>query len=61
MSWFGSGACIAPALREWIASQLRDEAAVMKERRKHNEEKVLARTNQLKPNPKAGGAPPKEA
>lgn len=41
---FGRGrALIAPELQEWIASRLRDEAAVLKEKRKGREERQLAR------------------
>ena len=40
--------CICPLRSEWIAKQLQKESAVMKERRKAGEERVLAR-------PKKGG------
>ena len=40
--------CICPLLSEWIAKELQKESAVMKERRKAGEERVLAR-------PKKGG------
>jgi len=33
--------CVCPALREWIASELQKEAAVLKERRKAREERRL--------------------
>ena len=35
--------CVAPALSEWIATQLQKEASVAKERRKAREERALAR------------------
>ena len=35
--------CMAPSLREWISSEMRDEAAIMKERRKAREERLLLR------------------
>ena len=43
-----SGLCISPALAEWVAQEMRGEAAVMKERRKAREERALAK-------PKGGG------
>jgi len=36
-----SGICVCPALTEWLAEQLRAEAAVAKERRKAREERAL--------------------
>ena len=38
-----TGLCICPALSEWIAGEMRGEAAVMKERRKAREERALAK------------------
>ena len=35
--------CVCPALSEWIAEEMRKEAAVMKERRKAREERNLAK------------------
>ena len=35
-------ALVAPELKEWVAERLQKEAAVLKERRKAREEKVLA-------------------
>ena len=37
-----SGLCICPALSEWIATELRGESAILKERRKAWEERTLA-------------------
>ena len=38
-----TGLCICPSLSEWIATEMRGEAAVMKERRKAREERALAK------------------
>ncbi len=35
--------CICPKLSEWVSEELRKESAVMKERRKAREERVLAK------------------
>ena len=35
--------CMSPALRDWVATELRDEAAILKERRKAREERQLNR------------------
>ena len=37
-----SGLCICPALKEYVAEELREESAVLKERRKAREERTLA-------------------
>ena len=34
--------CIAPSLKQWIAGEMQKDAAVLKERRKAREERVLA-------------------
>ena len=39
-------ALVSPKLEEWISSKLRDEAAIMKERRKGREERQLARSSE---------------
>ena len=46
--------CICPALKAWTAGELSKESAVLKERRKAREEKVLANPRR-KANPPAGG------
>ena len=38
-----SNVCMNPRLRKWISEQLKIDAAVMKERRKAREERVLVR------------------
>ena len=38
-----SGLCICPALAEWIAAELKGEAAILKERRKAREEMTLTK------------------
>jgi hypothetical protein len=38
-----SGLCIAPPLSEWIANELKGEAAILKERRKAREERSLVK------------------
>ena len=35
--------CVCPALSEWIAEEMRKEAAIMKERKKAREERNLAK------------------
>ena len=55
-------ALIAPALEEWVASKLKDEAAILKERRKGREERQLARSggsSSTAPGPAAEGGKPK--
>ena len=47
-------ACVCPLLSEWVAEELRKEAAVMKERRKAREERNLARTKKDKKEKGAG-------
>ncbi|CAK0872167.1 unnamed protein product [Prorocentrum cordatum] len=37
------GALVCPSLQSWVASRLQEEAAVLKERRKGREEKIIAR------------------
>ena len=40
------GALVCPELQTWVAERLQAEAAVLKERRKGREEKILARGSQ---------------
>ena len=47
-------ALICPRLEEWISGRLRDEAAILKERRKGREERQLARGTASTPSPGAG-------
>ncbi len=47
--------CMDPALREWISSELRDEAAIAKERRKAREERQLQRPPPADAEAKGGG------
>lgn len=49
------GALVAPELSKHVAGKLQEEVTVMKERRKHNEERTLARTPKAAP-PGKGGA-----
>jgi hypothetical protein len=45
---------MSPELRTWISTELSQEAAVLKERRKAREERTLARTPKPKAEPKKG-------
>ena len=54
MSIQSSTTCMSPKLKEFLANELSKQAAVLKERRKAREKRVLART------PKNGGAKGKE-
>ena len=47
--------CMDPRLREWISGELRDEAAIAKERRKAREERQLLRTPTTEADAKGGG------
>ena len=46
--------CMAPALRAWISSELKDEAAINKERRKAREERQVLRAPPAKEKPQDG-------
>lgn len=51
-------ALVSPALEEWIADKLKQEAAIMKERRKGREERQLARGSDAAASPPATGQQP---
>ena len=47
-------ALVAPALEAWVSQKLSEESAVLKERRKANEERRLARSTEITPTGAAG-------
>jgi hypothetical protein len=52
------GALLAPALHRHVAARLRDETAVLKEKRKAAKARQGARASHFLPTPKAKGGPP---
>ena len=51
-----SAALVSPALQEYVADKLREESAVLKERRKGREERILLATAQEELDKKRLGA-----